>query len=143
MANEENLKVIRSENEAREKGKKGGKASGKARRQKKALRDELEALLTLPMSKGKAVDVTKAKNFKDFAKENKSVRMQVISQLTAQALSGNVKAREQLLKLMMMVEESTAAQTEKQKESELENNSFINALNGKAAEIWNDEKQEE
>ena len=59
MANEENLKVIRSENEAREKGKKSCQASGKARRPKKALRNELEALLTLPMSKGNAVDVTK------------------------------------------------------------------------------------
>ena len=34
MANEDNLQVIRSEKEAREKGKKGGIASGEARRRK-------------------------------------------------------------------------------------------------------------
>ena len=35
MANEQNLKPVRSEKEAREKGRKGGIASGKARREKK------------------------------------------------------------------------------------------------------------
>ena len=35
MANEKNLKPVRSESEAREKGKKGGIASGKARLAKK------------------------------------------------------------------------------------------------------------
>ncbi len=36
---------IRSGDEAREKGRKGGKASGETRRRKKALREHLEALL--------------------------------------------------------------------------------------------------
>lgn len=43
--NEKNLKVIRSESEAREKGKKGGVASGIARRKKKELRFALLALM--------------------------------------------------------------------------------------------------
>ena len=43
--NEQNLKPIRSVSEAREKGRKGGQASGLARRAKKSLRDELNALL--------------------------------------------------------------------------------------------------
>lgn len=37
MANEKNLKPIRSASEAREKGKKGGVASGKKRREKKTV----------------------------------------------------------------------------------------------------------
>lgn len=45
MANEKNLKPVRSESEARELGKQGGIASGKARRKKKILRESLEALL--------------------------------------------------------------------------------------------------
>ena len=45
MANEQNLKPIRSEKEAREKGKQGGIKSGEARRKRKTLRDELIALL--------------------------------------------------------------------------------------------------
>lgn len=45
MANEKNLKPIRSVSEAREKGKNGGIASGKARRNRKTLKEELIALL--------------------------------------------------------------------------------------------------
>lgn len=45
MANEKNLKPIRSVSEAREKGKNGGIASGKARRERKTLKEELITLL--------------------------------------------------------------------------------------------------
>lgn len=40
-----NLKPVRSVSEAREKGAKGGMASGRSRRKKKLLREYLEALL--------------------------------------------------------------------------------------------------
>lgn len=43
--NEKNLKPIRSKSEAREKGKKGGRNSGRARREKKTVRDALLAVL--------------------------------------------------------------------------------------------------
>lgn len=46
MANNENLKPIRSKKEAREKGKIGGIKSGKARRERKALKEELILLLS-------------------------------------------------------------------------------------------------
>lgn len=45
MLGEQNLRPVRSKDEARERGAKGGKASGKARRDKKMLRDCLEILL--------------------------------------------------------------------------------------------------
>ena len=45
MANEQNLKPARSKSEARERGQKGGQNSGKARRDKKALKDCLEILM--------------------------------------------------------------------------------------------------
>lgn len=45
MTNEQNLKPIGSEAEAREKGRKGGIASGEARRQKKLLKECIEILL--------------------------------------------------------------------------------------------------
>ena len=45
MANVKNLKPIRSAEEAREKGKIGGVASGKARRERKTLKEELITLL--------------------------------------------------------------------------------------------------
>ena len=45
MANEQNLKPVRSKKEARERGKKGGIASGKARQERKTLKEELIILL--------------------------------------------------------------------------------------------------
>nr|DAT18315.1 MAG TPA: hypothetical protein [Caudoviricetes sp.] len=46
MANSENLKPIQSTEEAREKGKKGGKKSGEVRRARKTLKEELLVLLS-------------------------------------------------------------------------------------------------
>ncbi len=43
--NESNLNPVQSESEARERGRKGGKASGAARRAKKDLRARMQALL--------------------------------------------------------------------------------------------------
>lgn len=45
MANNQNLKPVRSEKEARELGQKGGIASGKARRQKAMFKDSLQKIL--------------------------------------------------------------------------------------------------
>lgn len=46
MANNENLKPIRSTSEAREKGRKGGKKSGETRKKKKELKELLEIALS-------------------------------------------------------------------------------------------------
>lgn len=48
MANSKNLKPVRSESEAREKGKKGGIKSGEKRRDRKKLKELLEIALQLP-----------------------------------------------------------------------------------------------
>ena len=75
MANEKNLVPFRSENEAREKGKKGGKKSGEARREKRLLKDLLEEALLIKTDTGnKYIDITNA--------------------LIKQAEEGNVKAYE-------------------------------------------------
>ena len=47
MANEQNLKPCRTKEEARERGRAGGKASVEARRRRKTLREELTALLEI------------------------------------------------------------------------------------------------
>ena len=46
MANEQNLRPVRTKSEARERGRNGGKASGKARRRKADFRKTLNMLLT-------------------------------------------------------------------------------------------------
>ena len=53
MANEQNLKIIQNEKQAREMGRKGGIASGKARREKATMRKTLEILLEMENKDGK------------------------------------------------------------------------------------------
>ena len=47
MSNEKNLRPVRTEKEARERGRNGGIASGKARRQKKGMKQRLQDALEL------------------------------------------------------------------------------------------------
>lgn len=51
MANEENLKPIRtlSREEAKKRGSAGGKASAKAKKKRKAMKEQMEMLLNLPL----------------------------------------------------------------------------------------------
>lgn len=53
MANEKNLKPVRTKSEARERGKKGGEKSGQVRREKKLLKDCMLDLLKLPVADSK------------------------------------------------------------------------------------------
>lgn len=76
MANENNLNPVRSENEAREKGKKGGIASGEARRKKKTIRETLEMMLAGQMPDGA------------------TRRDAIVVALMEKALSGDVRAFE-------------------------------------------------
>lgn len=56
MGNEKNLKPIRhlSKEEAKKRGSKGGKASVESRRKRKALREQMQMLLSLPVYDTKA-----------------------------------------------------------------------------------------
>lgn len=80
MANNENLKPIQSESEAREKGKIGGIKSGEARRAKKTMKEMLDYLLSKEIENKKG---------------EKATTQEAISvSLIKQALNGNVKAFE-------------------------------------------------
>ena len=69
MANEQNLKPVKSKKEARERGRKGGLASGEARRKRKTLKEELLLML-----------------------EDEEVQKSVAVALIQEAQNGNVKA---------------------------------------------------
>lgn len=99
MANEENLKIIRTENEAREKGRKGGIASGKARREKKAMKDIVEIVLQMPLQNGKKTSVESIKNLASAKGQNISVQEALVLKLTQKALSGDIKALRLLLEM--------------------------------------------
>lgn len=57
----ENLIPVQSEEEAREKGRKGGIASGKARREKRAVKKILSELLELPVEENSNFEKTAKK----------------------------------------------------------------------------------
>lgn len=86
MANEQNLVPFTSEQsreEAAKNGRKGGIASGEARRARKTLRAELEALLSMP-----TVDKETGE------KKDTTIQSSITAALVKQALRGNIRAFE-------------------------------------------------
>ena len=106
MANEKNLKPVRSKREARERGKKGGIKSGETRRRKAAMRDTMHRLLTMQAEVEGLSDVLRADG-------GESTYEEVIGMaMIEQAMAGNVKAYQAIM--------STVGQTAKS-DSDLEN----------------------
>lgn len=99
MANEENLKPFTSDQsraEAKKNGKKGGIASGKARREKKAFKETLEILLSMSMENGEEVSVEDITSFKGIDGKNISVQEAILIAQVQRAMKGDTKAAEYL-----------------------------------------------
>lgn len=94
MAGKDNLVPVRSEAEAREKGKAGGIASGKARREKKALRDTLNDLLSLPLQSTKAANLDAIKSLAALKGKNISVQEAIMLAQIQKAMKGDTRAAE-------------------------------------------------
>lgn len=94
MASEENLKPIQSESEARKKGSKGGKASGKKRREKKAIRESFEAILSMPLKDGDKTDVEDIQNYASMKGKNVTVQDAINIAVLQKAMKGDVRAAE-------------------------------------------------
>lgn len=84
----------RTKTEQRAIAKKGGIASGKARREKKAMKETLEALLSMQMKSGKSVDVESVKNFAALKGKNISVQEAMVIAMIQKAMKGSVQAAE-------------------------------------------------
>ena len=95
MANEKNLKPIRSASEAREKGKKGGQKSGESRRQKKLLKECMSDLLDL-----KIKDKEILAHFKALGIKNINNKMLITFGLFNKAAGGNVEAFKEIRNLI-------------------------------------------
>jgi hypothetical protein len=80
--------------EARSRGRKGGIASGKARREKKLFRETLDALLSMPMKEGKEVSVDDIKNFANIKGQNISVQEAILIAQIQKAMKGDTRAAE-------------------------------------------------
>ena len=92
MANSENLKPVRTKSEARERGRNGGRASGKSRRRKAAFRDTLNLLLSLDIDDDEWAPLLRSLGL-DCTLET-ALNMAMIKA----GLAGNVKAYEAVAK---------------------------------------------
>lgn len=83
-----------SRTEAAQNGKKGGKASGKVRREKKAMKDTLATLLSMSLKEGTITDIDKITNVASLKGLNISVQDAIMLAQIQKALKGDTKAAE-------------------------------------------------
>lgn len=72
----------------------GGIASGKARREKKAFKETLEALLSMSMENGEAVTIDDITSFKGIKGQNISVQEAILIAQVQKAMKGDTRAAE-------------------------------------------------
>lgn len=92
MANEQNLIPFTSNQnreEAKKNGSKGGKKSGEVRRQRKAMKEQMELLLTLPFKQEKQLQFIKELGIGQKDIDN---QMALIVAIYGKALKGDVQA---------------------------------------------------
>ena len=80
--------------ELRSRAKKGGIASGKARREKKLFRETLETILSMSMKDGECVSVDDIKSFANIKGQNISVQEAIIIAQIQKAMKGDTRAAE-------------------------------------------------
>lgn len=84
----------RTKSEQRAVAKMGGIASGKARREKKAMKDTLETLLSMPLKGGKATELETIKNVAAIKGKNITVQEAIMLAQVQKALKGDTRAAE-------------------------------------------------
>lgn len=89
----ENLKPVRTKEEAKKRGANGGKKSGEARRKKRDAKSAARLILDLPCTDGIA------KNLKgmNISEEDFTNRVGIMARLFAEAMSGNVTAMKTMI----------------------------------------------
>ena len=93
MANLDNLRTPTTE-EARKIGAKGGIASGKARREKKAMKDTLAELLTMPLENGALDNLEEIQSIAEMKGKSISVHEAIMLAQIRKAVEGDTKAAE-------------------------------------------------
>ena len=92
MANEQNLKKFGSEREPREAGRKGGKASGEARRRKRDMKNAARLLLNMPVQQKTVIENLEAFGIEESDQTNQMALM--VRVLTKALATGDVRAAE-------------------------------------------------
>lgn len=85
---------FRSGRQAVENGRKGGIASAKAKREKKALKETLEELLAMPLKNGKQANLENIKSIAAVKGKNVSMQEAIMIAMLNKAARGDVRAAE-------------------------------------------------
>lgn len=149
MANNGNLRRL-SPSEAREYGRRGGKASGEARRKKADFRKTLNALLTAEIDSPEWTPLLEALGL------DSTLESAVNAAMIREALAGNVKAyiairdtlgqttkSEEDLEEQKIRTAAAKAKTGQNDEEEPEDDGFINAFNSAVEGDWSDSVDDE
>ena len=97
MPNEQNLVPIQSTEEARERGRKGGIASGVSRRRKRGLREAADLYLSMPVANRRKWNAIAKEGVEPEDIDN---QMAMIIGLTQAAIGGDAKAAKLLFELV-------------------------------------------
>lgn len=103
MANEQNLKPFTSDQnreEAKKNGRKGGVASGEARRRKRDAKEIIEIFLSMNINNGKKADIEGIKNFMDIQGKNITVEEAMHLKMVQKALKGDLNAYNMALSII-------------------------------------------
>jgi uncharacterized protein with NRDE domain len=141
VANEQNLNPCRSKSEARERGAAGGRASGEARRRKRAMREVLDDLLQMPIKRGELKNVEclsdlTGPNGRFTLLNNPKVNLTVeqavlLTQVFLAVVQGSTKAATFL--------RDTAGQKilkDAEEQSQYEDDGFTDAIKRSAKDVW-------
>lgn len=116
MAGTENLKFIQSTEEAQEKGRAGGIASGKARRRKRAMREAADLFLSLPVTDRRKLKKLKAKELDENEIDQ---QMAMIAGLVEAAQNGDAACANVIVKLLGEALPGTDSTDELEKAAEI------------------------
>lgn len=75
-------------------GRVGGINSGKAKREKKKMKEVLHVLLDMPLKKGKCYDIEEIKNFASLKGKNIDVQTAILIKQVQRALAGDLTSAE-------------------------------------------------
>lgn len=99
MANEQNL-IPQAHKLTVEEQSNGGKKSGEVRREKKAIKEMMATLMSMPMKSGKCTDIESIKNFADIKGKNPSVQLAMLIAVAQKGLKGDLRAVELMLGML-------------------------------------------
>lgn len=98
--NPQNLIPVRTEEEARIKGRAGGIASARKRQERKSWKETAEIVLKLALEDGPIDSIAGVESIKDAKKKNLTVQDHIIIALAGKASKGEVKATELLKEIL-------------------------------------------